>query len=229
LVLVFTILTILKKDIQEVKSIHDKEIEDFKSKMNQLKSSSDQKLLEKDKEQATLTSELNNLRKDAAYYQQEILSLTQERDKLMKLSIEAHPLSNSASNSWNGPLTADPKLQRSPSALMGLEGGLSSFKQKELQLKIDQLTLLLTESEANVQKLEEQQKLLKDELRQDDRMERRKNLNIEYLKNIILSFFESSTREKLIPVMVQVLQLSPDEEQRLRTASGQTKSGFGFF
>jgi hypothetical protein len=112
---------------------------------------------------------------------------------------------------------------------MGLEGGLSSYKQKELQLKIDQLTLLLTESEANVQKLEEQQKLLKEEIRQDDRMERRKNLNIEYLKNIILSYFESSTREKLIPVMVQVLQLSPDEEQRLKTASGVAKSGFGFF
>ena len=65
-------------------------------------------------------------------------------------------------------------------------------------------------------------------------MQLRQNLNIEYLKNIVLSFLEASQREALIPVLVQVLQLAPEEEMRLRKATGNAsllppKSSFGFF
>lgn len=105
-------------------------------------------------------------------------------------------------------------------------GGVSSFKIKEMAHKIDQLSHLLTESEANVERLLEQEKFLKEQVRSQDRIEvLEKRLSIEYLKNIVLSFFESKSKQSLIPVLSRVLELSPDEEQKLWKT---TNSTFGF-
>lgn len=57
-------------------------------------------------------------------------------------------------------------------------------------------------------------KALREELKKFDRLEKRQNLNIEYLKNIVLSYLESDVKEPLIPVVTQVLQLSPEETDR---------------
>lgn len=122
-----------------------------------------------------------------------------------------------------------PILRRSSSNLFNNvvdPGGVSSFKIKEMAHKIDQLSQLLTESEANVERLLEQEKFLKDQVRNQDRMEvLEKRLSIEYLRNIVLSFFEARSKESLIPVLSRVLELSPDEEQKLRKT---TNSSFGF-
>lgn len=121
-----------------------------------------------------------------------------------------------------------PPLRRSSSNLLNNldPGGVSSFKVKEMAHKIDQLSLLLTESEANVERLLEQEKFLKEQLRTQDRIEvLEKRLSIEYLKNIVLSFFESKSKESLIPVLARVLELSPEEEQKLRKT---TSSSFSF-
>jgi hypothetical protein len=58
-------------------------------------------------------------------------------------------------------------------------------------------------------------------------MRRRENLNIEYLKNIVISFFEGRSKDKLIPVLAQVLQLTPEEQNRLKKAV--SPSVFGIF
>jgi F0F1-type ATP synthase delta subunit len=60
---------------------------------------------------------------------------------------------------------------------------------------------------------------LKEELRKLERAEKRQDMNIEYLKNIVLMFFEAESdeaRKPLITVVSQVLQLSPEEIERLR-------------
>lgn len=69
--------------------------------------------------------------------------------------------------------------------------------------------------------------------RQDKRVA---NLNIEYLKNIVLGFLDAeSDKSKLLPVIEQVLYLSTDESLRLRKSfeysgiAGAVISGFGFF
>lgn len=116
-----------------------------------------------------------------------------------------------------------PPLRRSSSNILSHldHGGVSSFKVKEMVHKIDQLSLLLTESEANVERLLEQEKFLKEQLRSQDRIEvLEKRLSIEYLKNIVLSFFESKSKESLIPVLARVLELSPEEEKKLRNTTG---------
>jgi len=96
--------------------------------------------------------------------------------------------------------------------------GLSSWKEKEYQLKLEHMAELLNEAEVQVQRMMDQEKILKEEIRKIDRSEKRKDLNIEYLKNIVLKFYESDEKEPLIPVMASVLHLSPEEIQRLKKA-----------
>ena len=80
----------------------------------------------------------------------------------------------------------------------------------------------------NNQRLNEQVTLLKDEIRRLERnMDRTESIsNLEYLKNVILKFFvlkSSPERLQLIPVLVTMLKLSPDEQvQLVRVANFST-------
>ncbi|XP_048712441.1 GRIP and coiled-coil domain-containing protein 2 isoform X1 [Caretta caretta] len=84
----------------------------------------------------------------------------------------------------------------------------------------DHLNGLLHESEATNAILMEQIKLLKSEVRRLERnQEREKSVaNLEYLKNVLLQFIflkAGSERERLLPVMDTMLQLSPEERGKL--------------
>eukprot|EP00050_Salpingoeca_kvevrii_P012388 m.22185 g.22185 ORF g.22185 m.22185 type:complete len:224 (+) comp3986_c0_seq1:2965-3636(+) len=84
------------------------------------------------------------------------------------------------------------------------------------------MTNLLQESEANADRLSEQTKLLKHEMRRLERNDKRADVgtSIEYLKNIFLKFVEYvEEREQLVPVLGTLLQLSPEEMQRLRVCT----------
>jgi hypothetical protein len=88
---------------------------------------------------------------------------------------------------------------------------------------------LLNESELNNVRLSEQVSLLKDEIRRIERnMDRAESIsNLEYLKNIIFKFFIlKSTHERLqlIPVLVTMLKLSPDEQAKLVRVAQQTST-----
>ncbi|KAF9951545.1 hypothetical protein BGZ72_006965 [Mortierella alpina] len=117
-------------------------------------------------------------------------------------------------------LAAKPLVDRSPfsepNAGPAVHAPLSSTKEKEYQVKLQHLTELLNESEANHQRLLDQEKLLKEEIRNQDRAERRQNLSVDYLKNIVLKYLETTDREPLLPVLTTVLQLSPAEVASLR-------------
>ena len=99
-------------------------------------------------------------------------------------------------------------------------------KTKQLLLNT---TELLNESELNNVRLAEQVSLLKDEIRRIERnMERTESIsNLEYLKNIIIKFFllkSTPERLQLIPVLVTMLRLSPDEQTKLIHVAHQTTS-----
>jgi hypothetical protein len=71
--------------------------------------------------------------------------------------------------------------------------------------------------------------LLKDEIRRIERnMDRAESIsNLEYLKNVILKFFilkSTPERLQLIPVLVTMLKLSPDEQAKLVLVAQQTAS-----
>ncbi|XP_017939659.1 GRIP and coiled-coil domain-containing protein 2 isoform X1 [Manacus vitellinus] len=84
----------------------------------------------------------------------------------------------------------------------------------------DHLNELLRESEATNAILMEQIKLLKNEIRRLERnQEREKSVaNLEYLKNVLLQFIflkSGSEKERLLPVIDTMLQLSPEEKGKL--------------
>ncbi|XP_077199731.1 GRIP and coiled-coil domain-containing protein 2 isoform X2 [Paroedura picta] len=94
----------------------------------------------------------------------------------------------------------------------------------------DHLNGLLRESEATNVILMEQIKLLKNEIRRLERnQEREKSVaNLEYLKNVLLQFIflkSGSERERLLPVIDTMLQLSPEEKGKLvAIAQGEEES-----
>uniref|UniRef100_A0A9L0J2G3 GRIP and coiled-coil domain containing 2 n=1 Tax=Equus asinus TaxID=9793 RepID=A0A9L0J2G3_EQUAS len=103
----------------------------------------------------------------------------------------------------------------------------AEFTKEELVQKLssttksaDHLNGLLRETEATNAILMEQIKLLKSEIRRLERnQEREKSVaNLEYLKNVLLQFIflkPGSERERLLPVIDRMLQLSPEEKGKL--------------
>ncbi|KAG8452019.1 hypothetical protein GDO86_003994 [Hymenochirus boettgeri] len=101
------------------------------------------------------------------------------------------------------------------------------LSKEELTLKlnttaksIDHLSGLLHETEATNAMLMEQITLLKNEIRRLERnQEREKSVaNLEYLKNVLLQFIflkAGSERQRLLPVIDTMLQLSPEEKGKL--------------
>ncbi|GAB6020179.1 GRIP and coiled-coil domain-containing protein 2 [Chamberlinius hualienensis] len=86
--------------------------------------------------------------------------------------------------------------------------------------KIDHLTEILNESEAANARLTEQTRVLKEEIRRLERnQEREQHLaNLEYTKNVVMKFLslpKCDERERLVPVLAKLLQLSPDEERQV--------------
>ncbi|KAF9911949.1 hypothetical protein EC991_001396 [Linnemannia zychae] len=140
----------------------------------------------------------------------------------LSLSAERPPVYSTLSDL----LAAKPLVDRSPfgDAYGGLgtpaaTAALSSAREREYQIKLQHLTELLNESEANHQRLLDQEKVLKEEIRNLDRAERRQNLSVDYLKNIVLKYLETTDKEPLLPVLTTVLQLSPAEVASLRKKS----------
>ncbi|XP_045691147.1 GRIP and coiled-coil domain-containing protein 2 isoform X2 [Phyllostomus hastatus] len=114
----------------------------------------------------------------------------------------------------------------------------ADFTKEELMQKLssttksaDHLNGLLRETEATNAILMEQIKLLKSEIRRLERnQEREKSLaNLEYLKNVLLQFIflkPGSERERLLPVIDTMLQLSPEEKGKLAAiAQGEEENG----
>jgi len=86
--------------------------------------------------------------------------------------------------------------------------------------KIDHLTELLNESEANNLRMTEQSRVLKEEIRRLERNTEREEhaKNLEYMKNVILKFLTltgGTEKERLVPVLTTLLRLSPDEENHI--------------
>ncbi|KAI8829042.1 hypothetical protein BJ741DRAFT_397115 [Chytriomyces cf. hyalinus JEL632] len=103
-------------------------------------------------------------------------------------------------------------------------GGVgNAIKERELLMNLEKVSELLVEAEEQIKRLLDQEKVLKEEIRKFERSEKRNELlvkqqNVEYLKNIVLSFLETDSKEQLLPVVAKVLELSPDEVRRVRSS-----------
>ncbi|KAL6521464.1 hypothetical protein OROGR_018033 [Orobanche gracilis] len=54
--------------------------------------------------------------------------------------------------------------------------------------------------------------MLKEELRNMERTQKREGVDLTYLKNVILKLLETGEVERLLPVVAMLLQFSPDEQ-----------------
>ncbi|XP_054059642.1 GRIP and coiled-coil domain-containing protein 2 isoform X1 [Rissa tridactyla] len=129
------------------------------------------------------------------------------------------------------------QLLNSPEAKLEPSQWQTELTKDELMQKLnttaksaDHLNELLRESEATNAILMEQIKLLKNEIRRLERnQEREKSVaNLEYLKNVLLQFIflkSGSEKERLLPVIDTMLQLSPEEKGKLvAIAQGEEES-----
>jgi hypothetical protein len=154
--------------------------------------------------------------------EQNKIELARAKDQVKKgqstESIESASSGISQKNAYDIESLSEPRPSATRIDATSLRRGLPqpNIKEKELETKIESLIALVTEGERTIQQLRHQEKLLKDELRNMDRRDKRADQNLEYLKNIVLSFVESDNKLLLIPVFSQVLQLSPDEVNRLK-------------
>lgn len=98
--------------------------------------------------------------------------------------------------------------------LSPLVGG--SENKVDLEKKVQHLSIMLQESEDRVSALRAQEKVLKDEIRKLDSFDRRQNLSIEYLKNVLLKFMQTENKEFMVPVLAKLLLLDANETETLR-------------
>ncbi|RZC32697.1 GRIP and coiled-coil domain-containing protein 2 [Asbolus verrucosus] len=98
-----------------------------------------------------------------------------------------------------------------------------AFIKKQLseeESKVIHLTALLADTEQDLAKHAQMNKLLKEEIRRQQRsVEREKHAeNLEYLKNVVFKFVtlhSGDERSRLVPVLNTILKLSPEETQKL--------------
>ncbi|XP_044268674.1 GRIP and coiled-coil domain-containing protein 2-like [Tribolium madens] len=98
-----------------------------------------------------------------------------------------------------------------------------AFLKKQLseeESKVVHLTALLADTEQDLAKHAQMNKLLKEEIRRQQRsVEREKHAeNLEYLKNVVFKFVtlhSGDERSRLVPVLNTILKLSPEETQKL--------------
>ncbi|KAI8332127.1 hypothetical protein BC941DRAFT_437593 [Chlamydoabsidia padenii] len=91
-------------------------------------------------------------------------------------------------------------------------------KSIDLEKQVARLQDMLQESEDQITALRKQEKLLKDEVRKLDSVDKRQNMSVEYIKNVLLKFLTSENKEYLVPVLAKVLFLDPAETEQLQRA-----------
>ncbi|CAG8623178.1 4853_t:CDS:10, partial [Racocetra fulgida] len=202
--------TTLQEALREANANYAISAKDFDDKLSKstdaIKKNLQQKLEEN--EQLQSISELTKLR-------EELSQCTEQVDDLKKqLAVARAPLairtnirkddsrpsspspslrtlsrSNSTHNSLSD-LLSDMEGRTSMVSTSALE---SADKEKDYIMKLKHMAEMLNESESQVQKLLEQEK---EEIRKLDRLEKRQNLNVEYLKNVVLKFFETNPMDR---------------------------------
>jgi len=106
---------------------------------------------------------------------------------------------------------------------------VQSLKEQELleaAKQIDDLQTQLKDGENTITLLRMQDETLKKEIRELERhKKKREGANLEYLKNVTLKFMSTGDQEqeRLLPVLANLLQFSPEEIQNL-TASKKSQT-----
>ncbi|KAI8056345.1 hypothetical protein BDF21DRAFT_430611 [Thamnidium elegans] len=80
-----------------------------------------------------------------------------------------------------------------------------------VEKQVQRLSEMLHESQDQVNALKSQEKVLKDELRKIDAVEKRQDMNVEYLKNVLIKFLMSENKQAMVPIIAKLLCLDKTE------------------
>ncbi|KAF1806434.1 hypothetical protein FB192DRAFT_1350465 [Mucor lusitanicus] len=84
-----------------------------------------------------------------------------------------------------------------------------------LEKQVRRLSEMLHESQDKITALQTQEKVLKDELRKMDAFEKRQDMNVEYLKNVLVKFLMSENKQTMVPILAKLLCLDETETNSL--------------
>lgn len=108
---------------------------------------------------------------------------------------------------------------------------MQKLKEEEIskcKTKIAHLFQELKDSQTNEKLLSQQIQFLKEEIRNLQRGKKRETVNLEYLKNIIFKFITTKEDEKLLPVLCELLQFSPEESKEAERVMKEMKQNHFF-
>ncbi|KAL3617348.1 hypothetical protein CASFOL_038761 [Castilleja foliolosa] len=186
----------LKKEVEELK-LHCKML---KEEQNTFRDLADKMMEEKDKEISRLLDDNRNLqqlldsRPSAEYYDDYSALQKQEASNSSTSAAEQQIL-----------ILARQQAQR--------EEELAQTQRHILALQ-EEIEELEHENRLHSQ----QEAMLKEELRNMERSQKREGVDLTYLKNVTLKLLETGEVERLLPVIAMLLQFSPDEMQKCQQA-----------
>ncbi|CAB4480118.1 uncharacterized protein OCT59_006347 [Rhizophagus irregularis] len=203
----------LKAALKETEARYLANVEDFEDRLKNAIEAKEKNLKQKQEENEALQKiseqlgeELSQVRLELSQRNEQIEELKKQisgKTQVASISAVKNVIKNDSSRS-SSPLSFTSRNSNTLSDLLAdMEERTSnvSDKDKDNTFKLQHMAEMLNESEAQVQKLLDQEKILKEEIRKLDRLEKRQNLSVEYLKNVVLKFFETepSGREPLVP------------------------------
>ncbi|XP_043712900.1 protein GRIP [Telopea speciosissima] len=188
--------------------LHD-ELEDLKLHYQKLKEEhdsfrdiADRMIEEKDKEISRLLNDNKNL----------------QRSKELRPSVDHN------GNHYSAFQKQDTQISNTSAAEQQILLLARQQAQREEELSQSQRHILALQEE--IEELErenrlhsQQEAMLKTELRNMERMQKREGVDMTYLKNVILKLLETGEVEVLLPVIGMLLQFSPEEIQKCQQAS----------
>jgi len=236
----------LNEEIEKLRNINEQQSKDYdslKSNIDELNNKIADKTKEIEKLQKDLKEEKEKQKANLSISTHPVPqikpasslnTLTAEQSNLTQLITSA-----STNRPVNTPVSLSVLLKKNPnesnygvsadnnSSLSSLESpkndGQSANREIELKKQVQNLMELLNESERNVRELTKKENNLKEEIDKMNRDEKRTTVNMEYLKNVVLSFLESNDKGKLVPVITNLLQLDSKEIERLQALSEKRK------
>ncbi|XP_027179776.1 protein GRIP isoform X1 [Coffea eugenioides] len=187
----------LQKELQDIK-LQNKKLKDDHDSFREL---ADRMMEEKDKEISRLLDDNKSLRQ-----------LLDSRPSADRVDIDdSGPGKNDAPNSSTSAAEQQILILARQQAQREEELAQSQRHIFALQEEIEELE--------HENRLHSQQvAMLKEELRNMDRKQKREGVDLTYLKNVILKLLETGEVEALLPVVAMLLQFSPDEVQKCQNA-----------
>ncbi|XP_062521388.1 GRIP and coiled-coil domain-containing protein 2-like isoform X1 [Corticium candelabrum] len=188
----------------------------------------------------TLPTSMNERQRPAFLESDDVFRERQQAEGMDQMELESLALTTPGSDlPESSAFSLERLLSGSDESMRG--PGLPDDKAKQQLVsalkQVEHLTGVLRETEATSMRLSEQAKVLKEEIRRLERNRARDEgvNNLEYLKNVVLKFVQStgSEQEHLITVMSTLLKLSPEEKMLINEAvkgddSQTTQQGSGW-